>query len=98
MNWFLTFLIVCIVLAIARVMAISLGIAWLIFLLYAAIRHPRELLLWLVTLGLFGLMNAQPLACIVAIGVIGVAVVIVDALRQSRARVSSGNGRERLLK
>lgn len=98
MNWFLTFLIVCIVLVIARIVLIALGIAWLIFLLYAAIRHPRELLFWLVTLGFFGLMNAQPLACIVALGVVGVAIVIADALRKSRARVSSGNGRERLLK
>lgn len=86
MNWLLTVLIVCIVLAIVRLMAIALGLALLILLLYAAMRYPRELLFWLLTLGLFGLMNAQPLACIVAIGVVGVAVVIADTKRKSRGR------------
>jgi len=88
MNWLFALIVVCVVLAIVRVMAIGLAIAWMILLLCAAIRYPRETLVWLLTLGLLGLMNAQPLACIVAIGVIGVAVVIVDALRKPRARVS----------
>jgi hypothetical protein len=86
MNWLFTLIIVCIVLAIARLMVIGFCIALLIFLLFAAIQYPRELLFWLVTLGLFGLMSAQPLACIVAIGVIGVAVVIADAKRKSPGR------------
>jgi hypothetical protein len=86
MNWLFALIIVCVVLVIARVVAIGLGIGLLIFLLYAAIRYPRELVLWVGTLGLFGLLSAQPLACIVAIGVIGVAVVIADAKRRPPGR------------
>jgi hypothetical protein len=86
MNWFFSLIIVCVVLAVVRLMAIALGIGLLIFLLFCAIRYPRELCLYGLILGLFGLMNAQPLACIVAIGVIGVAVVIADAKRKSPGR------------
>ena len=86
MNWLLTVITLCIVLVITRLLAIALGIGLLIFLLYAAIRCPRELLFWLVVLGVFGLMSAQPLACIVAFGAVGVAVVIADAKRKSPGR------------
>jgi lysylphosphatidylglycerol synthetase-like protein (DUF2156 family) len=86
MNYVLALLGLCLLFVVVRIVAVALAIVWLCFLLYAAITHPRETLAWFIVLGLVALAQAQPLACLVVIGVIGVAAVVAGALGKSRDR------------
>jgi chromate transport protein ChrA len=76
MNKVAGFLTLCLVVAMLRAIVVALVAALILALLWSLIRQPRETLVLLGTLALMGLANAQPLACIMALGVIGVAVVV----------------------
>ena len=84
MNRFLLFVTVCVLLALVKAAIIALGIALLLAVLVALIKHPRDTLLCLLTVMLIGLANARPMAFIVALGIIGVAVVVAGAIQKSR--------------
>lgn len=76
MNKFLTFLMLLVGLAIAQAAAVAVVAGLLLALLVCFATRPRETLLCLATLGVLGLANARPVAFIVALGIIGVAVVV----------------------
>ena len=91
MNKFAGFLTLCLVVAMLRAMVVALVVAMMIGLLWSFITQPRETLLFLGILALMGLASAHPLACIIALGVIGVAAVIFGNRRRSAAdSVSQG--------
>lgn len=75
-------MILCVLLAVLKAAVVALAIALGLLLLVALIRQPRDTLLCLVTLGLIGLANAKPLACIVAATVVAVAVVLAGRTRK----------------
>jgi hypothetical protein len=58
---------------------IALGLALLLAVLVALIKHPRDTLLCLLTVMLIGLANARPMAFIVTLGIVCVAVVVAGA-------------------
>lgn len=98
MSKFLTFLMLLIGLAIIRAAAVALVACLLLALLYFFATRPRETLLYLGSLALLGLASARPLAFIVALGVVGLGVVLTRwkqgsptpllcTDRQGRARV-----------
>lgn len=87
MSRVLGLLVLCVALAILKAVVVALAIALGILVLVALIRQPRDTLLCLVTLGLIGLVNAKPVACIVA--ATGLATVVVlsgRARKPSQAR------------
>lgn len=81
MSRFLTFLTVCVVLAIFRAALAALAVGLGIILLYSFITRPRETLVFFGTLTLFGLASVKPIACIVAIALL---VVAAAAWQKSR--------------
>ena len=85
MNKVAGFLALCLVVAMLRALVVALVVAMVIALLWSFITQPRETLALLAALTLMGLANAHPLACIVALGVIGVAVVVLENRRRGAA-------------
>lgn len=83
-----------IVLAIIKAALVALVAAMMLALLWSFITQPRQTLVLLASLGVIGLANAKPLACIVALGVIGVAVVVAGARQKPRLPLLLTNGRE----
>lgn len=81
MSRLLFLLILCVALAVFRAVAIVLAVVLLLTLLAAFIKRPRETLAFLGTLALSALAVAQPLACIVAIGVVGVVIILTGRKR-----------------
>jgi hypothetical protein len=77
-RWAFGFFTLCLVLAIVRAALIALAIATVLALIYAFLTRPRETLVFLGVLTLSGLATAQPLAFIIALAVLGVAVVLAD--------------------
>jgi len=77
MNRVVGLLTLCVACAVLRAAVVALVVAMIIALLWSFITQPRETLLFLGILALMGLANAHPLACIIALGVIGLAAVFV---------------------
>lgn len=75
MSKFLTFLILLLLLAVVQTVAVVLGMGLLLALLYSFATRPGETLLYLAGLALLGLASARPVALIVALGLVGLAVV-----------------------
>lgn len=94
MKTFVALLTLCVVCAILKAAVVALIAALLLALLWSFITQPRETLVLLVTLALMGVANAQPLACIVALGVVGVAVVVAGAKQKPRRPLLLTDGRE----
>ena len=86
MKGLLTFLTVVIVLAIVRAVLVALLVGLALMLLYSFITRPRETLVFIGTLTLFGLASAQPIALIIAVAMVALAVVVVGAWQRSRGR------------
>ncbi|MBX7132475.1 MAG: hypothetical protein K1X67_07340 [Fimbriimonadaceae bacterium] len=81
--------IVCVALAVVQAIAAVLTVGLVLAFLFAAVRHPRETVSFLVALGLAGLAFAKPTACIVALGTLGViAVVLGRGRRPTQARLT----------
>ena len=85
MNKMLTMLMLAIVLATLKVAVMALGVTLLLALLYSFITRPRDTLVLMGCLGLFGLASAQPLACIIMLGVVGVVALVAASVRGRRA-------------
>ena len=96
MSRFLTFLMLLIGLALVQAAAVALVVGLLLALLYFFATRPRETLLYLGSLALLGLASARPLAFIVALGVIGVAVVWARRTERSGSPQFPIAGRARL--
>lgn len=76
MGRFLLLLILCVALAVLRAVVIAaLALAVLAFIV-SFITRPKQTLVFLGTLALSALTVAQPLACIVALVVVALAVVM----------------------
>ncbi|VTO19768.1 hypothetical protein [Brevundimonas vancanneytii] len=84
MNKLLVLLILGVVLAVLRAMAVGLAALLLLTLIGSFIARPKKTLAFLGTLGLSALAVAQPLACIVALAVVGI-VIVVSGRRRSPA-------------
>lgn len=94
MKGFLALVTVVIILAIVRAVLVALLVALVIMLLYSFVTRPRETLVFIVTLTLFGLASAQPIASIIALGIVALAVVVAGAWQRSRHRLLLADGRE----
>lgn len=70
------FLILCLALAVVRMLLMVLAVVLLLALVYAFATRPRETLVFLGTMILSSLAVAQPIACIAAIAVVGVSIVV----------------------
>lgn len=94
MNKVVGLLTMCVACAVLRAAVVALVVAMIIALLWSFITQPRETLLLLGILALMGLVNAHPLACIIAIGVIGLAAVLVRSKGHREASRSQPSTRD----
>jgi hypothetical protein len=94
MNKVLVLLMLAVVLAIVKAVLIPLAITLLLVLVYAFVTRPRHTLVFLAALTLIGLASARPTAFIIALGVLGVVVVVVVARRKTRSQLLLTDGRE----
>jgi len=81
MKRVLAFLILCMALALARVLLMALAAVLLLALVHAFIMRPRETLVFVGTVMLSILAVAQPLAFIVTVGVVCVTAMMLAARR-----------------
>lgn len=84
MKQVLYLLILAVALAIVKAVLVALAIALFLALVHAFVSRPAETLLLLGVLTLFGLAFAQPLACVITLGVLGAVAVVADARVRSR--------------
>lgn len=96
MKGFLTVLLVCLGLAIAKAVAVALLAALGLGLVTAVLIRPRETLAFLGMLGLLGLANANPTASIITLGVASVVALVAAEVRRKprgplRLRDTSGD-------
>ena len=82
MNKLLILLILGVVLAVLRAVAVASAALLLLTLIGSFITRPKETLAFLGTLGLSALAVAQPLACIAALTVVGVAILAIGPKRR----------------
>ena len=82
------------VLAVLRAVVIALGIAVVLALLVSLINRPRETLVFLVCLGLLALAGAQPLACIITLGLVAIVSVVANAKSETRSQTLLTDGCE----
>ena len=94
MKAFVALLLLCVVCAILKAAVVALVAALLLTLLWSLLRQPGETLLFLASLALMGLANARPLACIVALSVLGIAVVVAGARQKAGPPLLLTDGRE----
>lgn len=76
MRWLLGFLLLTVVLAIVKLALLGIAIAAGVALLFAFVRRPRSTAVFMVVLTLSGLATARPLAAIVTIAVVSLALVL----------------------
>jgi len=81
MKKVLAFLILCMALALARILLMVLAVALLLALVHTFVTRPRETLVFLGTLILSSLAVAQPLAFIGGVVVVFAAVVLAKQRR-----------------
>lgn len=86
----LAFLILCMALALVRTLLMALAVVLLLALVHAFVTRPRETMVFLGTLILSSLAVAQPLACIAAVAVIGVAIVLAKRRRMTQPLLLTG--------
>ena len=89
-------LMLCLAVAALRAAMMALVVGLAIALVVSLIRQPRETLAFLGTFGLLGLAQARPGTCIVVLGIVALAVVIVDMRRQDGHRLLLSDQREKV--
>ena len=82
----LAFIALGIAVAVLRTVVLALIVALLFFLLLAFVTRPRETFSYVLSLGLCGLIAARPVACIVAVGIIALVVVVMQRPRRQLDR------------
>jgi predicted membrane protein len=83
MKIVLGFIALGVAFAVLRMAVVALTVVLLFFLLLAFVTRPRETLSYVLCLGLCGLMTARPVACIVTLGIITLAMMAVGALQKA---------------
>ena len=94
MNLLLALITWVVVLAVFQTVLAVLLVALVLALLFLFATRPRETLVLLGAVALIGLTGAQPVAAIVALGVIAVAVVLAGPRRESKGQALLPDGRE----
>tara|TARA_R110002124_G_scaffold165121_2_gene332496 strand:+ start:28658 stop:28954 length:297 start_codon:yes stop_codon:yes gene_type:complete len=84
MNKLVGLLTLCVVCAILQAALAGLVVAMILALLWSFITQPRDTILFLATCALSCVAVARPMACIIALGVISVAVVVAGVRRKPR--------------
>lgn len=84
MNKLVILLGLCVLLAVLKAAVIALVLALSLGLLLCFVALPSETLAFLGTLGLLSLATAQPMACIITLGVVALAIVVDGARRESK--------------
>jgi F0F1-type ATP synthase assembly protein I len=83
----LALMLLCVAFAVLKAVLIALLVALLLVLAYASITRPGETLVFMVALTIFTVASAQPVAFIITLGVVGVAVVVAGARAKARGRL-----------
>lgn len=96
MNYLLAFLVLMVALAVLRILLMVVGVALLLTLVVAVIIRPRDTLVLLGGLGVLGLIVAQPIACIVTLGVVVLVSVVWTAKPETDLQALLTDGREHL--
>lgn len=94
MSRLLLLLVLGVAFALTKALVIVLLLAVLLALVTCFIVHPKGTLLLLGGIGLLGLADAQPLACIITFGFVGVVAVLAGPERKSRGQVRLTGARE----
>lgn len=95
MERLLTLTTLIVVLAIIQASVMALVVALLLALLFAVLTRPLETLIFLGALVMLGFASAQPVICIITLGVVGIAVAMVRARRRPRGQLLLTYRRER---
>lgn len=93
MNRVLTLALALVVLAVFQAAVAALVVALAIMLLFYVATRPKETLIFIGTLLLFGLSSARPIACLVVVGVVALIWTALDAKRKTQMawpKVGSG--------
>lgn len=76
MGRFLLLIVLCVALAVLRAVVIAAVALSMLALIVSFITRPKQTLVFLGTLALSGLTVAQPIACILTLGLVGVIIAI----------------------
>lgn len=95
MGRLLTLATLIVALAIIQASIVALLITLLLALLFAVFSRPRETLIFLGSLVTIGFASAHPVICIITVGVVGLAVVMVGMRRRSQGQLLLADDRER---
>jgi len=82
MGRFLLLLVLCVALAVLRAVVIAVVSLAVLALIVSFITRPKQTLVFLGTLALSALTVAQPLACIVALALVGVTIAVSQRKRK----------------
>lgn len=82
MGRFLLLLVLCVALAVLRAVVIAVVSLAVLALIASFITRPKQTFVFLGTLALSALTVAQPLACIVALASVGVAIAVSQRKRK----------------
>lgn len=82
MGRFLLLIILCVTLAVLRAVIMAVVALAVLALLVSFLTRPKQTLVFLGTLALSALTVAQPLACIMALGLVGVAIAVSQRRRK----------------
>ena len=93
MNLLLTLIAVVVILAIMKAVVAALVVALFLALAISFATRPRAAFMFLGCLGLFGLASTQPLACIIALGVVGAVVAVVGSRSKVKGQPLLTDGR-----
>lgn len=94
MNKILIILVLGVIIALLKAALIALVVGLLLALTISFIRRPGHTIGFLGCLGLLGLAGAQPLACILMLGAVGVVVVALGTHRETAKLLLLTDGRE----
>lgn len=86
MSRLLTCLTVVALLALARTALAACLIALAIMLLFYSVTRPRQTLTFIANVVMLGLATTQPAAFVIAVGVVGAALVLAGAWQRRRNR------------
>lgn len=94
MSRLLLLLVLGVGFAFMKALVIVFVLAVLLALVTCFIVHPRGTLMLLGGIGLLGLANTQPLACIVTLGVVGVVALLARPKRRAPGQLRLTDARE----
>lgn len=95
MGRLLLLLILCVALAVLRAVVIAAVALAVLALIVSFITRPKQTLIFLGTLALSGLTVAQPIACIVGLAVVSLAILATRYRRHNEPTVQIENCRKK---